>query len=190
MTYLEGADAGLLRLVQHGLRLANVVAAGSRLGAESKVHGLHPEMVCRLRSESGADLLLCEADGAAGRSLKAHRPGEPVVPCCATHVLVVGALDALSRPVTSVVHRPEEFRAITGLEPLAPVGADAFARALAAAARFAPRHARILFVLNKTDTQVDVEGAAEVAARLLAAEPRGRCLATRCGAVVREFPSG
>ena len=77
-----------------------------------------------------AEYVLVEADGAAGRPVKAHAPHEPVIPRTANQaVLVVGA-SGFGRPVREAVHRPEEFRLLTALEPEDPVTPEALAQAL------------------------------------------------------------
>ncbi len=71
---------------------------------EDKFQGLSPERVDELRGS--ADLVLVEADGARGRSLKVPAPHEPVLPASTTLLLVVAALDVLGRPLTQErVHR-------------------------------------------------------------------------------------
>ena len=61
-----------------------------------------------------ADYVLVEADGSAGKPLKAHRPYEPVIPANAGQVICVVGASGLNRPVQEAVHRPELFLALTG----------------------------------------------------------------------------
>ena len=64
-----------------------------------------------------ADHVLVEADGAAGRPLKAHRPWEPVVPdCSGLTVCVVGA-SGIGKPVSEACHCPELFASLAGITP-------------------------------------------------------------------------
>lgn len=77
-----------------------------------------------------ADYVLAEADGSAGRPLKAHAPHEPVVPPEANRVVVMIGASGFGRPVREAVHRPERFRLLTGLGPEDPVTPEAAARAL------------------------------------------------------------
>ena len=64
-----------------------------------------------------ADHILVEADGAAGRPLKAHRPWEPVIPACSgLTVCLVGAA-GLGRPVSEASHCPELFASLAGITP-------------------------------------------------------------------------
>ena len=64
-----------------------------------------------------ADHVLVEADGAAGRPLKAHRPWEPVIPdCSGLTVCLVGA-SGIGKPVSEACHCPELFAALAGITP-------------------------------------------------------------------------
>lgn len=79
-----------------------------------------------------ADAVLAEADGAAGRPLKAHAFHEPVIPPEANQVICVVGASGFGRPVREAVHRPEIFHALTGLDLDAPVTPEAAAQALLA----------------------------------------------------------
>lgn len=81
-----------------------------------------------------ADYVLAEADGSAGRPLKAHAPHEPVIPTEANQVVYVVGASGFGRPVREAVHRFERFRLLAGLEPEAPVTPEAAAEALQAEA--------------------------------------------------------
>lgn len=81
-----------------------------------------------------ADYVLAEADGSAGRPLKAHAPHEPVIPPGANQVLYMMGASGFGRPVREAVHRPERFCLLTGLEPEALVTPEAAAEALRAEA--------------------------------------------------------
>ena len=86
-----------------------------------------------------ADFLLVEADGSAGRPLKAHLPHEPVVPIC------------------EAAHRPERFAALAGAAVTDAATPEMAARVLNAEAL----HTRVL--LN----QADAPGGTEAAKQLI-----------------------
>jgi len=128
------------------------VAVGSRIASGGKLVGLKPDEVCVLKNGAVADVVLCEADGAAGRSLKVHGPGEPVVPPCATAVAVVGGLDAIGElPGPGVIHRYDRFLDDGEADATASIDASTFAHILLRAAGKIARHVPIVFVLNKAD---------------------------------------
>lgn len=62
--------------------------------------------------EELADFILVEADGSAGKPLKAHLPHEPVIPPDANQVILVAGISGLGKPVLEAAHRPELFAAI------------------------------------------------------------------------------
>jgi probable selenium-dependent hydroxylase accessory protein YqeC len=93
---LPGLEQALLRHGQATLL--------SRRVREDKLQGVAPERVDALASR--ADLVLVEADGARGRSLKVPAAHEPVVPRSTTLLLVLAALDLLGEPLDERwVHR-------------------------------------------------------------------------------------
>lgn len=81
-----------------------------------------------------ADYVLAEADGAAGRPLKAHAPHEPVIPRETNQVVYMAGASGFGRPIREAVHRPERFCLLTGLGPESPATPEAAARALRAEA--------------------------------------------------------
>jgi probable selenium-dependent hydroxylase accessory protein YqeC len=96
---------------------------------EDKLEGLPPERVDQLGSR--ADLVLVEADGARGRSLKVPASHEPVVPRSTSLLLVVSALDALGQPLDETwVHRLERVCEATGKAAGTILDEQAFVAAL------------------------------------------------------------
>ena len=87
----RGSGVGLGHLLA---RTGQVTLLGRRVRDE-KFQGLSPERVDDLRGE--ADLVLVEADGARGRSLKVPADHEPVLPASTTLLLVVAAIDVSNR---------------------------------------------------------------------------------------------
>ena len=79
---------------------------------------------------SEADTIVVEADGAAGRPLKAHRPWEPVIPACSTMTVCVVGASGLGQPVSAACHCPELFCALAGTSPDRPVRAEDVAAVL------------------------------------------------------------
>lgn len=78
------------------------------------------------------DYVLVEADGSAGRPLKAHAPHEPVIPAEAGNVILVVGASGFGRPVREAAHRPERYAALAGAgleEPVSPAMAAAVVRA-------------------------------------------------------------
>lgn len=89
-----------------------------------KVIGLPSEVLGDLLSRLSWDAVVVEADGSRGRSIKGHRLGEPAIPLCATHCVIVIGADGIDVPVTEEsCHRPEVIQDLLGLargETLSP----------------------------------------------------------------------
>ena len=149
-------------LAEHG----RATLLGRRVRAD-KLEGVSPQRVDALRGL--ADLVLVEADGARGRSLKVPADHEPVVPSTATLLVVVAALDALGAPFDEErLHRLERVVEATG-------GGAAIDEAALAACLLhppgyparVPRGARLAAFLNKAEGEGQEAAAARIAARLL-----------------------
>ena len=81
-----------------------------------RYNGIPPELAPQLLHESGADVLIVEADGARRRLLKAPAAHEPAMPAGATLLIPVACLDAIGRHLGERhVHRPELVAEILGI---------------------------------------------------------------------------
>jgi probable selenium-dependent hydroxylase accessory protein YqeC len=120
---------------------------------------------------SRAELLLIEADGARGRSLKVPAPHEPVIPGSTTVLVVVAALDVLGQAMDEAsVHRLELVAAATGLSVGGLVNEDAVVAALRHGEGYPARvrpGVRSAVFLNKVEDAARAEAAARIAARLV-----------------------
>lgn len=160
----EGGIAAELRraLAEEG----RATLLGRRLRPD-KLEGVGPARVDELAAE--ADLVLVEADGARGRSLKVPADHEPVVPSSVTTLIVLAALDALGAPLDEErVHRLDRVREVTG--GARAIDEDAIAACLLHPAGYPARRppaARLAAFLNKAEG-AERETAAERIARRLA----------------------
>jgi probable selenium-dependent hydroxylase accessory protein YqeC len=186
-----GRDATSLRLdVERHFRTTDAVALGDHVGPDGKLYGVAPALACDLLRTGVADLMLCEADGSAGRSLKAYRPGEPAIPPCASLVLVVAGIDAVGKPATpDVVHRLELFCQLVGVPPASTLEPSSVAQGLVELARPTPPASRVVYVLNKVDDETARASADAVRAELENRDPRAEVLLLSRGRVVAHFPS-
>ena len=141
--------APLLRKLRH------VTAGAGWVAGQGKLSGLLPEVIDRLHASQVFDWIIVEADGAAGRPLKAPADHEPVVPGCTGWLVATVGLSALGKPLTDQwVFRPELFARITGLPAGAAVTEEAIAAALGHAQgilKGAPNGCRCLAFLNQAD---------------------------------------
>ena len=60
------------------------------------------------------DYVLVEADGSAGRPLKAHAPHEPVIPPEANQTILVVGASGFGRPILEAAHRPALYARLAG----------------------------------------------------------------------------
>lgn len=146
-----------------------LVVAGSGTGGEGKLLGVEKHLAGRFL-EAGADLVVAEADGSAGRPFKAPGEGEPVIPEDATVVVPVVGIDCLGRPLSSrYVHRPEVVAGLTG----AGLGRTVTASTVAGVflhprghRKDVPPGARWIPFINKAETDEDLRRAVELAEML------------------------
>ena len=114
----KGSDAAWIGAVLKGQTSPSVSATFlGRSMMRDKVVGLPADYLGNLLSGLSWDEVVVEADGCRGRSIKAHRLGEPAIPLCATHCVIVIGADGINMPVNDeTCHRPEVILDLLGLE--------------------------------------------------------------------------
>jgi probable selenium-dependent hydroxylase accessory protein YqeC len=136
-------------------RHRHVTAAAGVSADPAKLAGLSAETIDRLWASRVFDWVIVEADGAAGRPLKAPAEHEPVIPSACSRLVGVVGLRALGRPLTGQwVFRPEAFSRLAGIAAGAEVTGEAVAAALAheqGVLKGAPGQCRRLAFLNQAD---------------------------------------
>jgi probable selenium-dependent hydroxylase accessory protein YqeC len=163
------ADGGPLPGLDAALRERGRATLLGRRVRSDKFRGVAASRVDALAAR--ADLVLVEADGARGRSLKLPASHEPVIPASSTLVLVVAALDVLGRPLDGErVHRLERVAAVCGKAVGDAADAEDVARVLGHGEGYLariPRGVRNGVFLNKAEDEGTLAAAAVIAARLL-----------------------
>lgn len=163
------AGPEIISRVGEALEENRVVVAGSGIDRENKILGLKKGLAGRFL-EAGADMVVVEADGSAGRPLKAPREGEPVIPPDATLVVPVVGIDCLGRPLSAEhVHRPEIVACLAGLQPGEMVTPRVVAGVLAHPLGYRkgiPPGSRWVPFVNKVETAPELQGAGEIAQML------------------------
>jgi probable selenium-dependent hydroxylase accessory protein YqeC len=115
----EGTNAGWIEALLTGSGSDSKINTAflGRAVMRDKLLGLPPEYLGDLLERLNWDVVVVEADGARGRSIKGHRLGEPIIPLCATHVVIVLGADGLEAPVNDQwCHRPEVIQDLLGLK--------------------------------------------------------------------------
>ncbi len=98
--------------VRRALAVHRLAAAGSPVPGGTKLTA--PELPME-RLAALADHVLVEADGSAGRPMKAHAPHEPVIPREAGQIVLVVGASGFGRPVGHAAHRPELYAQLAGV---------------------------------------------------------------------------
>lgn len=93
------------------------IYVGVRAGAEGgKVAAVDMDHLCR--QQGRFDLMLIEADGAAGKSLKGWKKTEPVVPGWTSKTIGLVDIQTVGRRISDeLVHRLEIFLQLTSAQP-------------------------------------------------------------------------
>jgi probable selenium-dependent hydroxylase accessory protein YqeC len=140
--------------------------------SDGKLRGIPPQWVERLASIPGVSILLVEADGAAGRSLKAPREDEPVLPENTSLLVPVVGIDALGSPLDEQhVFRAELAARLLHRQTGGEVTPEIIAGLLGLMVKRRPSGARVIPFINKTDLPGTMEKARSLARYLLACEP-------------------
>jgi probable selenium-dependent hydroxylase accessory protein YqeC len=110
------ANASWVKELKAGLATGGHVFLGKSLIKSGKVDGIVPSLADRLFQQTEVEYLLVEADGSAGRPVKAPAPHEPVIPKSVTEVVAVLGLEAIGRKLEpDIVFRHNLVANITGL---------------------------------------------------------------------------
>ncbi len=148
---------------------SSVLVTGERWSEEPKWTAPPEDLLAVLlpmAADSGA-VVLIEADGARGRSLKAPAEHEPVIPPFVDLVVPVMGLDAIGIELEGdLVYRPEQVRALLGIQKdqiVQPADAAGILAHGNGALKTIPASAKVRVILNKAETQKAVEHGREIA---------------------------
>lgn len=162
----------IIEQLEHRLRSQRVVAVGTRIAnAEGKMKGIPPEWVEKIAELPAVARVLVEADGSAGRPFKAPADHEPVIPAASNLVVAIVGVDVVGQRFgPDAVHRPERVAAIVDIAPGEPITPDIIGRVVLhpqGTAKGAPRHARVVPLINKVDNRALLQVARLIARRML-----------------------
>ena len=139
---------------------------------DGKLEGIFPEWVDEIFSMSGVSIVIDEADGSAGRPLKAPREGEPVIPSGTTLLIPFVGIDGMGCPL----NEDKVFRSAIASRLLnLPIGTivteEVIARLVAELIRGGPAGARVIPLINKVEIPGGLEKARSLARHLLSDDP-------------------
>ncbi len=165
-------------VAEHVDRHRSLILARARL-PNGKLEGIPPEWVDAIFSMDGVSAIINEADGAAGRPLKAPRDGEPVIPQNTTLLVPLIGIDGMGCPLDEeCVFRSAIASRLLALPMRSTVTEAAIVRLVMEWIKGCPAGARIVPLINKVDIPGGLEKAKKLARYLLSADT------TRIGRVV------
>ena len=134
----------------------HITAAADYMADRGKLQGFGSEEISIFRKSGLFDCILVEADGAAGRSLKAPADHEPVIPPESGLLVAVAGLDLIGEPLSEeLVFRSARAGEIMELRVRETITEFALARLFAhpmGSFKGAPPGVRRLIFLNKADS--------------------------------------
>jgi probable selenium-dependent hydroxylase accessory protein YqeC len=169
--FIDPDEEKIKDFVRHHLdQHHHITVAIGRLES-GKLKGISPNLVNGLWSLHGIDTIITEADGAAGRPVKAPRENEPVIPTSTTLVVAVLGVDGMGRELNEEnVYQPERVSRITGI----PVGERLTDEAMALLMthpegifKGIPFSSRVVSFLNKVDIPDGISKARGIAQKIL-----------------------
>ncbi len=149
-------------VAEHLRRQQCLLLARGRL-PNGKLEGIPPEWAEELFLLDGVSAIVIEADGAAGRPLKAPREGEPVIPGNTTLLVPVMGIEGMGRPLDEeTVFRSAIASRLLNLPIGSTITEGVIARLMLELIKSGPAGARVVPLINK----VDIPGGREKAERL------------------------
>jgi probable selenium-dependent hydroxylase accessory protein YqeC len=135
-----------------------------------KLKGISSNLVYGLCNSHRIDTIIIEADGAAGRPVKAPRENEPVIPASTTLVVAILGVDGMEMELNAEnVFQPERVSKITGI----PMGKRLTDEAMAVLMthpegifKGTPSSSRVVAFLNKVDIPNGVARAKGIAQKI------------------------
>ena len=151
----------------------HLTIAGERLGG-GKLRGISPSLLVELWNQGEMDYLIIEADGAAGRPIKAPREGEPVIPSATTLVVALLGMDGLGEALAGKgVFREERVSEVTGIPVWGRITEEAMALLMThpqGLLKGCPVSSRFVALLNKVDVSDGAVKARRIAGKILEKE--------------------
>jgi len=148
----------------------HITIARERLES-GKLKGVSPSLVDGLWRSLGIDAIIIEADGAAGRPIKAPREDEPVIPTNTTLVVAILGVDGMEMELNEKnVFQPERVSNITGIltgERLTDEAIGLLMTHPEGIFKGTPSSSRVVAFLNKVDVPNGAAKAKSIAQKIL-----------------------
>lgn len=169
------AAKSLVKHARAALRRNPHISAGSRImHLQNKLKGFQPQAIDDIWQSGVFRWIIVEADGAAGKPVKAPAAHEPVIPQCTKWVIGIVGLEAVGKPLTDRwAFRPQLFSKITGLAPGSAITESAIADVLTdenGILKNSPVQAMQFAFLNQADSHARLITGRKIA-QILARQP-------------------
>jgi probable selenium-dependent hydroxylase accessory protein YqeC len=169
--FVESNEEKLKEWVRgHVPEYKHMTLARERLGT-GKLKGISPALALDLWNLDSIDYLIIEADGAAGRPVKAPREGEPVIPSNTTLVVAMLGVDGAGMELNGEnVFQAELISTMTGIRLGRPLTEEALSILVThprGIFKGTPPFSRVIVFLNKVDISEGVQKAERIAEKIL-----------------------
>lgn len=155
---------------RHLDRYHPITIARERLGS-GKLKGVSPNLVDELWGSHDIDTIIIEADGAAGRPVKAPREWEPVIPSSTSLVVAILGIDGAEVKLNEDnVFQSEGVSKLTGISMGERLTEEAMATLMTHSEgifKGTPSSSRVVAFLNKVDIPNGVAKAESIARKIL-----------------------
>lgn len=155
---------------RHLDRYHPITIARERLGL-GKLKGVSPNLVDELWGSQDIDTIIIEADGAAGRPVKAPREWEPVIPSSTSLVVAILGIDGAEVKLNEDnVFQSERVSKLTGISMGERLTEEAMATLMTHSEgifKGTPSSSRVVAFLNKVDIPNGVAKAESIARKIL-----------------------
>jgi probable selenium-dependent hydroxylase accessory protein YqeC len=155
---------------RHLDQYVHITVARERLES-GKLKGISQNLVNELWRLRGIDAIIVEADGAAGRPVKAPRENEPVIPTATSLVVAILGADGMEKELNDEnVFQPERVSKITGIAVGERLTDEAMAILMTHSEgifKGAPSSSRVVAFLNKVDLPDGLAKAKNIAQKVL-----------------------
>jgi probable selenium-dependent hydroxylase accessory protein YqeC len=166
--FLSGEISAIKKWVAKSLEARPCLLLAAQRLESGKLQGIPPPWVKEIQTLPGVSVIIVEADGAAGRSLKAPREGEPVCPPNTTLLVPVVGIDVLGWPLDEEhVFRSEIAARVLHRSKGSAVTNEMVAGLLHVIVKDRPEDARVIPFINKMDLPGGLEKGRRLAKVLL-----------------------
>ncbi|MGZ3569581.1 MAG: selenium cofactor biosynthesis protein YqeC, partial [Thermodesulfobacteriota bacterium] len=168
--FVDSDEMGIKDFVwRHLDQYRHLTVARERLGS-GKLKGVSPDLVNELWSLDKIDTIIVEADGAAGRPVKAPREWEPVIPTATTLVVAILGVDGVGRELNEEnAFHADGISEITGIATGKRLSVEGMALLMTHAQgilKGTPSSSRVVAFLNKVDSPDRARKAKRIAEKI------------------------